>query len=263
MRIKIVNRGRRLEQRQLVTPAPAGNEFIAHQGFSAVAPEQTLVAYAAAIGRAHSMECDVRFSSDGIAFLLHDDTVDRTSDLTGAITSLTAAALEAGDFGSWFDATRFAGVRIPRFEDWLGFVGSFSHLIYPEFKAGTAENVATMVQLIIAAGLEDRCVLQSFNGDTVFPLVRELSADITLGYLAGDLARHRELLPLAAADGNAVMLTQSNVITATPSLVPEARALGVDVAVWTVDLATTILALNEIGVYRIMSNTLPYPLEAK
>ena len=77
--------------------------FIAvnHRGYSLTAPENTLSAYKLSrrMGFAYA-ECDVAFTSDGVAVLLHDGTVDRTSNGTGSITSLTLAEVKALDFGS-------------------------------------------------------------------------------------------------------------------------------------------------------------------
>jgi glycerophosphoryl diester phosphodiesterase len=257
MRVGWVGRGTRLERR-LVLDVPPGGEIIAHRGFSQVAPELTLAAYGAAVGLAHSMECDVQFSADGVPVLLHDTTVDRTSDLAGAVSALTIAQLEAGDFGSWFDATRFTGVRIPRFTDWLSFVAPFARMIYPEIKGyRSTADIAVLVRAIVDAGMDERCVVTSFvPGD--FRFVRALSSSVALGYTGSTAAEWAELLPLAAADGNAVMVFQSAVLTADPLKVRQARALGVDVVAWTVDQVNAVRQLNEIGVYRIMSNQLAY-----
>lgn len=79
--------------------------WIAHRGGGTLAPENTLAAFrcAAAQGlRGH--ECDVRLSADGIPFLLHDDTLDRTTDARGPASRLDWSALSQLDAGSWFGA---------------------------------------------------------------------------------------------------------------------------------------------------------------
>jgi len=95
-----------------VTPSlmPA---VVAHRGASAAAPENTLAALlrAAAMG-ARWVECDVRVSADGVAVVLHDDTLDRTTDGRGPVAARTAAELAALDAGGWFDAA-FAGEPLP------------------------------------------------------------------------------------------------------------------------------------------------------
>ena len=74
----------------------------AHRGASAWFPENTLVAFEAAIASgADSVELDVQLSADGVAVVIHDDTVDRTTLGSGAVAQLTAAELAALDAGSW------------------------------------------------------------------------------------------------------------------------------------------------------------------
>ncbi|AIO66886.1 glycerophosphodiester phosphodiesterase [Burkholderia oklahomensis] len=86
---------------------------VAHRGGGALAPENTLAALDTGARYGHKMvEFDAKLSADGVAFLLHDDTVERTSSGTGPAREMRYAALEALDAGAWFDA-RFSGERMP------------------------------------------------------------------------------------------------------------------------------------------------------
>ncbi|TPE96155.1 glycerophosphodiester phosphodiesterase, partial [Burkholderia pseudomallei] len=78
---------------------------VAHRGGGALAPENTLAALDAGAHYGHKMvEFDAKLSADGVAFLLHDDTVERTSNGAGAARDMRYAALEALDAGAWYDA---------------------------------------------------------------------------------------------------------------------------------------------------------------
>lgn len=91
----------------------------AHRGFNTVAPENSLPAFGAAIALgADEIEFDLRVTADGEIVVIHDPTVDRTSNGTGKVNELTLAQLRELDFGSWFDK-EFAGIQIPLFEDVL------------------------------------------------------------------------------------------------------------------------------------------------
>ncbi|KUZ81562.1 glycerophosphodiester phosphodiesterase [Burkholderia ubonensis] len=89
---------------------------VAHRGGGTLAPENTLAALDEGARRGHAMvEFDAKLSADDVTFLLHDDTVDRTSGGHGPAARMRYAELAALDAGAWFDA-RFAGERMPTFE---------------------------------------------------------------------------------------------------------------------------------------------------
>lgn len=89
--------------------------IVAHRGGAAEAPENTLAAFQAALALGVSLDLDVRLSSDQVPVAIHDATVDRTTNGTGSVDSLTLAALQALDAGSHFDAA-FAGEAVPTLE---------------------------------------------------------------------------------------------------------------------------------------------------
>lgn len=84
----------------------------AHRGASAHAPENTLPAFELAVEQgADGVELDVHLTADGHLVVTHDETIDRCSDGTGAIASLTLEQLRAFDFSAGWEG--FAGTRIP------------------------------------------------------------------------------------------------------------------------------------------------------
>jgi glycerophosphoryl diester phosphodiesterase len=91
----------------------AGTFACAHRGDQKNAPENTLPAIRSAVQKgAHMIEFDVQAAKGGALVVMHDDTVDRTTNGTGKVSDLTYAEIAALDAGSWFDP-RFAGVRVP------------------------------------------------------------------------------------------------------------------------------------------------------
>jgi len=86
---------------------------IGHRGAAALAPENTLAGFrAAAAAGARWVEFDVKLSADGVAVLMHDATLERTTDGRGAVAAAPAAALAALDAGGWF-GPGFRGERVP------------------------------------------------------------------------------------------------------------------------------------------------------
>ncbi len=79
--------------------------FVAHRGGGSLAPENTLVAIKAAVNHGYTMiECDARLAKDGKIFLLHDDTLERTTNSWGIASQLVWDKLVQLDAGSWYSA---------------------------------------------------------------------------------------------------------------------------------------------------------------
>jgi glycerophosphoryl diester phosphodiesterase len=116
---------------------PSTFMVIAHRGASSCAPENTLAAFDLAIrmGVRH-IEFDVHSSRDGHLVVIHDDTLDRTTNGSGPVSNHTLGALRELDAGSWFGAA-FAGERVPTFDDVLSRYGGRIH-IHAEIKGHSA-----------------------------------------------------------------------------------------------------------------------------
>ncbi|MGS1070717.1 glycerophosphodiester phosphodiesterase [Burkholderia glumae] len=136
------------------THAPIGWPYaglariVAHRGGGRLAPENTLAALEEGARRGHRMvEFDAKLSADGVSFLLHDDTVERTSNGRGAAAAMAYRELAALDAGAWFDA-RFAGERMPTLEQAaarclaLGLAANVEIKPCPGREAETGERVA-------------------------------------------------------------------------------------------------------------------------
>ena len=89
---------------------------LAHRGLRQYAPENTLPAFAAAIELGLSFELDVYQTSDEGLVVIHDETVDRTTDGTGDVTQMAMADVRSLDAGRWFHPS-FAGVKVPTLEE--------------------------------------------------------------------------------------------------------------------------------------------------
>lgn len=111
-----------------------GIQVIAHRGASAYAPENTLEAFR----QAHEMkaewfELDCTLTADGHAVVIHDGTLDRTTNGSGAVAEYTLAEIKALDAGSWKDA-RFAGEPVPTLDEALDLARDLGIGVYLEIK---------------------------------------------------------------------------------------------------------------------------------
>ena len=86
---------------------------IRHRGASSYAPENTFAAFDLAVEmEIEEIELDVQFTSDSHIIVIHDETLDRTTDSTGPVSALTLEEFQSLDAGSWFDE-KFSGEKVP------------------------------------------------------------------------------------------------------------------------------------------------------
>jgi glycerophosphoryl diester phosphodiesterase len=121
--------------------------WIAHRGAGKLAPENTLAAFR--LGAQHgyrAFECDVKLSADGVPFLLHDATLERTSNARGVAGDKTWAALSRVDAGSWHSAA-FAGEPLPTLQTIAEFCRAGDHELNIEIKPtpGTERHTGEVV----------------------------------------------------------------------------------------------------------------------
>lgn len=190
----------KLDRESLVLPDDdrALPRIVAHRGYSAVAPENTLATMVSgARAGADFVETDVATSADGVPFILHDNTVDRTTEGTGTLSALQSAYLDSLETGAWF-APAFRGQPLSRLTALLEEVKLGSAELLLEIKGPeTRDEVARIVEEVRAAGMLDRTLIQSFD-ENALRYAREADADVRLGLLRGALdgdpvAKSREL----------------------------------------------------------------------
>jgi glycerophosphoryl diester phosphodiesterase len=122
---------------------------VAHRGLLRNAPENTLSNFRACLELRLGFEFDVRRTKDGRLVAIHDDTVDRTTDGSGAVSDLSFHSLRQLDAGSWFDP-RFAGETIPTIDEVLQLMAQYPRhevLVTVDLKAeGVEEEVVRLAQ---------------------------------------------------------------------------------------------------------------------
>jgi glycerophosphoryl diester phosphodiesterase len=243
-----------------VPPAPAfwtetGAEIIAHRGYSARAPENTLAAMQLALERgAPALEFDIRATRDGVPVLFHDETLERTTNGHGRLADLSFRELNQLDAGSWFSA-EFENERVPALAEVLQAAWNRVNRLYVELKPGglTARQLRQVVEELALQGFVHHCVVMSFDW-SLLEAVRGLSPDITLAFLADDESAFRRAVARAVADGNALVDCNYKILLANPELANLAERSGIELAVYTVNDTATAAALLRQGVRRITTN---------
>lgn len=158
--------------------------ILGHRGASAYAPMNTLPAFVLAAEQgADGIELDVHRSKDGYGVVIHDFTVDHTTDGTGRVDSMTLAELKALDAGAWFGES-FIGTRIPTLAEVLEAVGQRLY-INVEIKSESEETdgVEQVVADVIAQyTMQDRVIVSSFN-PLALQRFRAIMPDVPVGFL--------------------------------------------------------------------------------
>jgi glycerophosphoryl diester phosphodiesterase len=157
-----------------------GPIVIGHKGAAAVAPENTLASFAKALeAGAEGVECDIRATADGVPVIIHDATLDRTTDASGDVASLTLAQVKAADASFGMEA--FRGERVPTLDELLSLV-SGRCLLALEFKSMDAVEPA--IPILSRHDAPRWCTAWAFNADVLAELKRlipELSRTQNVG----------------------------------------------------------------------------------
>ena len=199
---------------------------IAHRGASSYAPENTLAAFDLAIqmGVSH-IELDVHFTRDGHVVVIHDDTVNRTTNGSGPVTSHALAALQGLDAGSWFGG-KFAGQRIPTFEEVLERYQGRAHL-HTEIKGHSAHLSQRTADLVRRRGMAGQVTITSFQR-TRLEEARAHAPELPCGWLVTEVSD--ATIAQARALGLNQLCPRANAVT--PELVHRLHAKGFVVRAW-------------------------------
>lgn len=140
--------------------------IIAHRGASGYAPENTIPAFEKALEMgAEGIELDVHMTADGEIVVIHDHTIDRTSDGKGTIRDLTLEDMRRFDFGSWF-SEEYKGTTIPTLKDVLEILKDWDGLLNIEIKSGPILYQGLeekLVHMVKEYDFVDKVIFSSFN----------------------------------------------------------------------------------------------------
>lgn len=228
-------------------------KWIAHRGYAKQFPENTMTAFrmASNIG-ADILECDVQVSSDGVYVIIHDETVDRTTDGSGSVKSKTYSELRQLNAAKLFPF--FSGSKIPSFEEFLQFSKGNCEYIMPEIKSyRTQEDIKGMVDLIVRYGMQHRCILQSTWIDNI-KYVRSLNKDVTLGHLVSDEESFTNALDYIKEDKNCIIFCNMSLLFSNTNLIYKAHKENVVLGGWTSEIVEHSQRFKNIGVHLIATD---------
>lgn len=252
------------DQAAATAAAPGRVLKVAHRGGAGLAPENTLAAFE--MGLAHGadmLELDVHLSKDGRLMVIHDPTLARTTNLSGAVADYTAAELAAADAAAkWFGAAPKSKQYVPVLDEVLtlaqGRAGLQVEVKVREDKQRYPDIEAKLVEILRDRGMLAESVVLSFDFPTLVEVKRieprlKTCALISTAYLQSvgrggpdKVAEEVAALGVEYVGVNATWLTEA--------LMAALKARNLQVGVWTVDDADQMRKFAAMGVAFITSN---------
>ena len=224
-----------------------------HRGAKAYAPMNTIPAFELAVEQgAQGIELDVQFSSDGELVIIHDYTVDGTTNGTGKVVEKSLNELKSLDAGSYFDP-KFAGVQIPTLDEVFQAVGQ-TLLVNVEIKVydllePTIEQA--VADCIYRNNMQERVIVSSFAPVNI-KRMKQVAPDIPRGYLQSPETLSGETQAILNTDDYHAEHWHHSMIGAQQ--MEYARETGKYVNTWTVNDAARARQLRLLGVHCIITD---------
>lgn len=235
-------------------------KVLAHRGYSGKYPENTMTAFKKALEiGADGIELDVQLTNDGHVVVIHDETIDRTTDGCGLVRNYTLKELHAFD-ASAIKPGPWGKERIPTFDEYCSWVKDTDLITNVEIKSGKCYYrglEAKTLAVVKKYGLEDRIIFSSFNHLSAF-LIKTMDPHIACGLLAehggienaGDYCKDFGFKYYHPSQNE---LTEENI--------ENLKENGIGLNVWTVDTLEKLQWLYEIGADSVITNWPEIPVQ--
>lgn len=208
--------------------------IIGHRGAPAVALENTLPAFEAAIAAgADGIEFDVRLSSDGVPVIIHDDTLTRTHGVRRRVAELTQEELH--------------GFGVPSLRELFELMSGNSLLLCLEIKSREPELAELCCRMVREFEFAERIIIECFDLNVL------RNVDLRKAALFEPrMQTEQSVIDRSLAVGATVLALHHRM--AKPSLVEKAKLADLTVVVWTVDDPSWVLRARELGIAALITN---------
>jgi glycerophosphoryl diester phosphodiesterase len=248
------------DERPFFSEFERGPLVMAHRGGKGLWPENTLYAFEQAVAMGVDvLEMDMHSTADGVLVVMHDDTVDRTTDGTGPVSALTLAELKALDAGYHWSSDegqtfpyRGKGIAVPTVEE--VFVAFPIMPMNIEIKQAEPSITKPFCQLIREYGMANKVLVASFREETIEGFRRECpevatstsESEVTVLFVLSKIFLDATYSP--AAQAVQVPEYQSDLHVLTPRFVAAVHSRGLDVHAWTINDVEDMQRLVALGV---------------
>jgi glycerophosphoryl diester phosphodiesterase len=235
--------------------------IVAHRGASAQAPENTMEAFRLGIeAGADGIELDVHLTADGQLAVIHDDTLERTTDRTGAVRDLSMDAIREADAGAMFTRPdddgfpfRGKGLTVPTLDEVLAWLPADVALVVEVKAAAAADAVVAAVRdhPVRASG---RLAVISFD-ERAIERVRELDPEIRTGYLLVPTQQIGPALTWATEHGHTGVFPWDGDLGLDPlPLLAQAKAFGREIGCYVVNDPERMQHLAACGLWGFVTD---------
>ena len=226
-----------------------------HQGFNRVAPANTLPAFKLSAKQGFKfVETDVRFTSDGVAVLLHDETINataRNSDGTALespvyIADITYEEVLEYDFGIW-KGEEYAGTKIPTFEEFIVLCRNLGLSPYVEVKLGTQQQIDGLFAIVDKYGMLKHTTWITTGETYLDRIVSSPYPKYRIGYVIVPIDISDEIIAKVLSVQNAAeeVFIDGNVNMLTPTGIDKCKNNGIPLEVFTINRSNISLADND------------------
>lgn len=223
--------------------------LVGHRGAAGSAPENTMPSFERALSLgADAIELDVHLSRDGIPVVIHDHTVDRTTNGHGMVSEMTVAELKALDAAARFDGASF-DARIPTLDEVLSWARGKTRVVIELKGTHTPGLVRSTLDLVQKHGMLSDVMLISFDHFALRE-TRQINRDVCTGALYVG----RPVDPVSVATSCGADAICPHWASISPEDVALAHRAGLAVCVWTVNQPVEIAAALSLGIDGITSD---------
>ena len=234
---------------------------VAHRGASSLAPENTMEAFRLGVeSGADAIELDVHLTADGQLAVIHDETLERTTDGTGAVASLTMDEIRKADAGARFARADDAGLpfagkghTVPTLGEVLAWLPERTGLVV-EIKARAAADAVVEAVRGHPVQSDGRLAVISFH-EAAIERVRELDREINTGYLLVPTQEIPPAMAWAAEHGHAGVHPWDGDLGIDPlSILAQAQVLKLQLGCYVVNDPERMRFLAECGLWGFVTD---------
>ena len=240
-----------------IEPLPHKCVNYAHRGLSCEAPENTLVAfYKAGYHKCYGIEIDIQMTSDNKIVVMHDETVDRTTNGTGTVNALTSDYIRSLEIDAGNNVSKFSTQQVPYLYEALDICNRFNMIPMLELKAYWSDSqLQILLDMLKEYNLIDTVTIIGFDINQL-RAVRQLNSSIKLAFLSSSSVSLEMIENVTAINKCGLSLYYSSNSNITDELLSLMKTNGIEYGFWTMNYQSDVTNIlkNNPGTSFIVSD---------